>query len=320
MKEANHERILVSVVKEIAENSDIELQSFSHDWILQLGLGDKTRHIVGYNFEINSATAHMLAADKAATAGALQAARIASVPHQLFLHPRLANYVSSNGNWDQIQAFAKKNGFPLVVKPNEGTGGSSVTKVDNGLELEQSVTRLFEKTRAIAISPYVEIEQEYRAIILDEKVLLSYAKMRPMLIGNGKASIIELLQRKSIEQSIPQSLASKALERYEGRLSDVLEEGEHLPLYWKHNLGTGAIPQIVAEEKLEKQIEALAISAANAIGIRFASVDIVQVDGQMQILEINAGIMMEHFSRHFPEERERVKQIYSAAINAMFAE
>ena len=320
MSEANHERVLVELVREIAGEIGLDYQSFSQDWILQLGKGGDKRHIVGYNFEVNSATAHMLAADKAATSGALESAGLAHVEHRLFLHPRLANYVSSQGNWDEIQAFAKSHSFPLVVKPNEGTGGSQVTKVENGLELEQAVTQLFDKHRAISISPFVEIEQEYRAILLDDELLLIYAKMRPMLVGNGQSSIIELVQRKSVEQSIPQNLASKALEHYEGRLSHVLDEGEKLPLYWKHNLGTGAVPQVVAEDELETSIGELALKAAQAIGIRFASVDIVRVDGEMQVLEINAGIMMEHFSRHFPDERERVKEIYAKGIAAMFTD
>jgi len=49
-------------------------------------------------------------------------------------------------------------------------------------------------------------------------------------------------------------------------------------------------------------------------------VDIVQSNGELIVLEINAGIMMEYFSEHFPDERDRVKGIYTQAIAAMFAE
>ena len=320
MSEANHERILVEVVREIAKDMGLEYKSFSHDWILQLKQGNKIRHIVGYNFEINSATASMLASDKAATSSLLADANIPHVEHRLFLHPRLASYVSTEGNWEAMQAFGKKYDYQLVVKPNEGTGGKNVRKVENPLELEQSVARLFINNRAIAISPFIDIEQEFRAILLDDDVLLIYAKMRPTLIGDGQSSLMELLQRLSMEQNIPQSFASQAIEKYEGGLGKVLAKGEKIDLAWKHNLGEGAIPQIVVDEDLAVQISELAIAARKAIGIRFASIDIVQDKGEIRVLEINAGIMMEYFSRHFPEERGRVKAIYAKALNEMFAD
>ncbi len=319
MSEANHERILVELVREIAAEKGLAFKSFSHDWILQISKGEEKQHIVGYNFAINSATARMLASDKAATSSLLADAGIAHVEHKLFLHPRLANYVSSKGNWDAIQAYTKKHGFPLVVKPNEGTGGHNVFKVDNALELEQSVTKLFQDERAIALSPFIEIEQEFRAILIDDKVMLTYTKMRPTLIGNGQSSLIELLQRLSMEQNIPQSFASQAIEKYEGDLGAILDEGQNVPLEWKHNLGAGATPMIVRDEEISSRISKMAVEASQTIGTRFASVDIVQVGDELKVLEINAGIMMEFFSHHFPEERSRVKAIYAKALDKIFA-
>ena len=60
----------------------------------------------------------------------------------------------------------------------------------------------------------------------------------------------------------------------------------------------------------------LAIRAARAIGIRFASVDVVSVDGRWQILEINSGVMMESLSKHHPE---LVYATYTAALDKVFA-
>jgi glutathione synthase/RimK-type ligase-like ATP-grasp enzyme len=320
MSEANNERVLVELIREIANDMKLDLRSFSHDWILKLLKGEKERHIFGYNFEINSVTARMLSSDKSATSDLLEDAGIAHVEHKLFLHPRLANYVSSKGNWDAIQAFAKKTGYPLVVKPNEGTGGQSVSKVDSQLELEQSVTKLFEHQRTISLSPFQEIEQEYRAILLDDEVLLVYSKLRPNITGNGNSTVMELLQRRSMEQSISQSLASQAIKSYQGDLNAILKKDEKIDLSWKHNLGSGATPQIVSDDELENKIGQLALAAKEAIGLRFGSIDIVRVKGQYSVLEINAGVMMEHFSRHYPSERTRVKEIYAKAVQKMFDE
>jgi glutathione synthase/RimK-type ligase-like ATP-grasp enzyme len=53
-----------------------------------------------------------------------------------------------------------------------------------------------------------------------------------------------------------------------------------------------------------------------AIGIRFASVDIVHVAGEWKVLEINSGVMMETLGRHHPEQ---VAAAYAAALDKLFA-
>ena len=55
--------------------------------------------------------------------------------------------------------------------------------------------------------------------------------------------------------------------------------------------------------------------AARAIGIRFASIDVVSVDGRWQILEVNSGVMMESLSKHHPE---LVYAAYDAALDKVF--
>ena len=64
------------------------------------------------------------------------------------------------------------------------------------------------------------------------------------------------------------------------------------------------------------QARALAVRAARAIGIRFASVDIVHVADAWKVLEINSGVMMETLGRHHPE---LVHAAYTAALDKVFA-
>ncbi len=60
----------------------------------------------------------------------------------------------------------------------------------------------------------------------------------------------------------------------------------------------------------------MAANAARAIGIRFASIDIVRVGGEWKVLEINSGVMMETLGRHHPE---LVHAAYAAALDKLFA-
>jgi glutathione synthase/RimK-type ligase-like ATP-grasp enzyme len=59
----------------------------------------------------------------------------------------------------------------------------------------------------------------------------------------------------------------------------------------------------------------LAADAANAIGIAFASIDVVRVDGSWRVLEINSGVMMEALAKLHPE---LVQASYDAALDRVF--
>jgi glutathione synthase/RimK-type ligase-like ATP-grasp enzyme len=80
-----------------------------------------------------------------------------------------------------------------VVKPNEGTGGVDVFRVSTNAELEAAVTAVFSHHSALAISPYYEIEKEYRVILLNGTALLVYSKDIPMLTGDGQSTVWQLI-------------------------------------------------------------------------------------------------------------------------------
>lgn len=85
---------------------------------------------------------------------------------------------------------------------------------------------------------------------------------------------------------------------------------------WRHNLEFGAEPVLLEQGETRETCVALAIRAAHAIGIRFASVDVVRVEAEWKVLEINSGVMMEMLAKHYPE---LVYATYAAALDRVFA-
>jgi glutathione synthase/RimK-type ligase-like ATP-grasp enzyme len=314
---ANKERVLVSVVKEIAAEQGLTLTSFSQDWLMRLEHGNKAAHILGYNFELNSATAQMIAGDKSAISDMMAHIGLPRVEHKLFLHPRLAGYVSPGGNWQAMLAYAEQTGFPLVVKPNIGTGGEGVSRVESAAELERATMTIFQSNRGLCLSPFLEIEQEYRAVMLDGECELLYAKRRPHVIGDGQSSVLELIEMLHLKGELSQAMAGQAVEQHRGDLKQVPPAGQEVLIGWKHNLGEGSAPTLVEAGPLQQELVAMARKAAAAINIRFASVDIVESGGELLLLEINSGVMMEYFARQIPDGRERAKAIYAKAIAKM---
>ena len=58
----------------------------------------------------------------------------------------------------------------------------------------------------------------------------------------------------------------------------------------------------------------------NAIGLNFVSVDIVELEGgELKILEVNSGVMMENLVKLEKDGYEIAKRIYEQAIDNMFS-
>ncbi|MEO6109706.1 MAG: ATP-grasp domain-containing protein [Candidatus Saccharimonadales bacterium] len=79
------------------------------------------------------------------------------------------------------------------------------------------------------------------------------------------------------------------------------------------NLGLGATPKntVVSEE-----INALAKKAFNALDLQLGAVDIVELeDGRLMVLEVNDGVMMEHYARASKENEDNAYAVYKAIIS-----
>ncbi len=85
---------------------------------------------------------------------------------------------------------------------------------------------------------------------------------------------------------------------------------------WRHNLSRGATPKVI-ELGSRADIEELAVKATSALGLRFCAVDIVDDGTELKVLEVNAGVMLETFSRVSDEYYQLAYNVYEAAVKAM---
>ena len=255
-------RIIVNIIKDYCETNNISLGLLSSDWILKLTKNNIIKYIHGYQFDLNSAGTLMVCNDKSAVSDILTSLNIPNVSHELIL-PKLTQEKINVANL-LFNRFNKN----VVCKTNNGTGGKDVFKVTNFDDLLDKMNYLFNKGEYASISPFYEIDNEYRIIILDNEVKLIYSKQRT----NN----------------------------------------------WRHNLGLGAEPIITENHEVCSRLSELAISASNAVNGRFVSVDIIEVKGNYLVLEINSGIMMEHFASKTAENYKIAEKIYGDAVNLMF--
>lgn len=305
---------MVKIIEEICLEQGILCERFSYDWIFRLTKNGKTAHIFGYQFENNSATAQLICTDKCASSEILRSKNIPVMEHFFFISPDDLHYIGLEGNWPRMLELLKKYG-KLVCKPNEGTGGIDVFQVSSAAELELAVNAVFAHSRSLALSPFYPIEHEYRVILLNDEVKLVFSKTIQSLIGNGKSSFRQLLleQNPELLETVPTGEFSEDL------LNKIPKSGEKIPLNWKHNLGQGAQPEVVSDPALLSQLAELALQAAQAVNVRFASVDIIRTGGKFMVLEINSGIMMESFAHMNAQNYQIAKSIYQQALITLFS-
>lgn len=86
------------------------------------------------------------------------------------------------------------------------------------------------------------------------------------------------------------------------------------------NLGLGAVAVDIADEAKVIAVVSLAVDACTAASLRLASVDIAELEhGELRVLEINDGIMMENYARQSGDYKNRAAHTYDAIISKMFA-
>jgi glutathione synthase/RimK-type ligase-like ATP-grasp enzyme len=261
----NSQRIFVDAVRQYCTANGIQCEVKAQGWLIVMARGGNRRFAFGYDVGLNSAIAHRIANDKTATAEVLALCAVACIPHTLFLSPKLGKHIVPDGSREAMFSLLQRHPNGLVIKPNEGTSGRFVFRVTSEEELERAVEEVFSSHLSLVVSPFVEIEEEVRVILLDDVPLVVYSKER---------------------------------------VSD-----------WRHNLDFGGRPHLLQQGETREACVAIATKAANAIGIRFASVDVVRVGGALKILEINSGVMMEALGKFHPE---LVDATYSAALDKVF--
>lgn len=313
----NRSRHIVAILIELCQERDIRLTSFSDDWVHRLEKDGRVSHVFGYDFAINSATARMIAKDKAATTTILQQVGVPVVEHRLFHAPTMAEYVPLAGNWSPMLRYFEENGRRIVCKPNEGTGGADVFRISTEVELEAAVNKIFQRHRSLCLSPLVEDARELRFVIIDGACEVAYEKVRPHVVGDGQSTTARLVAESEWSTTLdPRGRAASDANPIDW--DNVPAKGERVLLSWRHNLGKGAKSQLIAEgDDGFLRGQALATAACRALALRAASVDVFATRDHFVVLEVNAGIMMENLASQGEDTRAIAKRIYGRILDSV---
>lgn len=135
--------------------------------------------MIAYDIGLNTHKAHLLAKDKENCSTHLLTHGVSVV-----VHTRLSNglngksSVGGMSNVDLLEVVLEHYSFPMVVKDNKGGAGKNVFLVHGLADLVTALSDLMARGLDPCVSKYYDFSTEYRVVVLDGEVMLSFGKRK----------------------------------------------------------------------------------------------------------------------------------------------
>lgn len=192
---------------------------------------------------------------------------------------------------EEIINYSSTLGFPLVLKPTDGSLGAGVmTNIMSEEELAKELVYVRQELEYgdVVIEQHVA-GQEYRVYVVEDQVIAAYNRVPANIIGDGEHNIAELIQLKNDQRRKNARLYSCLIEIDKEILEfiaaagytfeSVPEKGELIYLRQKTNVSSGGDP-IDVTDKLPEEIKQIAINALKSVPeLYHGGVDIIINEG-----------------------------------------
>lgn len=299
------------LIKLICSENNISFHVLSLGFLLVLEKNGVIKTISGYKFDNNSHSLGKVFDDKFATYELLKYFDIPVCEHSIFYCRDNCNtFVDGYNTLEYLQDKFNEYDRNVVVKKNAGSCGHEVYHFNNFIDLEDFYNNTISNMASFSICPFYNIENEYRVIVLNNKVKLIYKKVLPRVYGDGHSTIRELLMK--FNPSYFKSVNDVSLDC-------VLKDKEEFSYDWKFNLSAGSLPSFDINEIDRLAIEKIISKITDNISIGFCSIDIIKTtELQYLVMEINSGVMMNHLITEVNAGYDLAKEIYTEAVLSMF--
>ena len=234
-----------------------------------------------------------LAADKSLTYKLLEEAHLPTPRHAEFHYHSLA----------QAMDFLESTARPCVVKPTKGTGGGRGVTTN----LRTKTQLLLAAAAADVYGDDLIIEEQiqgdnYRLLYLNGECIDSFQRRPPTVIGDGKSTVLRLVRLNNEERLKSGSEIADSLIDINLEMRRTLA-GQGLTLNSVPSLGSVVVVKNVVNENrgsdnisanhmLCPSIIESGSRAAQAVGLRFAGVDIITTDPSIPLWE-SGGVILE---------------------------
>jgi len=286
-----------------ARKRGIPVRRIGNESLLQLGYGKNSRLVEAALTDAPSCISVDIAGNKHLTKELL-------CSHKIPVPDGSIAYTLSSA-----LAAAREIGYPVAVKPLDGSQGRGVTlNLKNEEEVKAAYNEAVNFSKAVIIEKYIH-GKDYRVLVVGGKVSSVCVRRPPFVTGDGKHSLAELIEaensnplrgqdhEKPMTKIKIDAITIQTLKRKGMSPEYVPREGEAVYLRENGNLSTGGTARECTSE-IHPHNAMIAVKAAKVIGLDIAGVDITMEDisqplnyGNGAVLEVNAapGLRMHLF-------------------------
>lgn len=322
LKLHTNQRLLIKEMQSRGINVDIIYKDIE---LIKAEYGKHIEWILDRDSSITPYSVSIICGDKYITKRILERNRI-SVPIGEKFMPN---------EWELSILYAKKIGFPVVVKPVFGSHGDNIyMDVENEIELKEIIKNVFVKTLQ---KPFIVEKQfdgkEYRVFLTKEGKYAVLHREPAHIIGDGKHSILELIQmenekRKERINSLCPIAIDEITEIYMKKnnifMQDIPNKNEKVYVRHNSNVAKGGLCIDYTDkvhktviENCKKILETF--SGLSYIGIDYMSKDISanQTEDMYSIVEVNTvpGIHM-----HMSPSEGKPRDVAKYMVDMIFPE
>lgn len=205
-----------------------------------------------------------------------------------------------NFNETSIDGFR----FPLVAKPIDQSHGNGVMmNITSFSDLYSKLAVAIEKYPVLTIQEQIT-GNEFRIIVVKDEVIFAVNRIPPFVIGDGKSTLIELVEAENSGNPLRGSDYEKPLsyiridseldhciKQYGHSRESVLGKGQKVVLRSNSNIGTGATLADVTDI-LHPEIRKTCVRACETFGLEIAGLDVITND-ITKPLDETGGIILE---------------------------
>ncbi|MCK1699916.1 ATP-grasp domain-containing protein [Bradyrhizobium sp. 146] len=277
------------------------------------------------NLNINRAGSVAIAEDKNYTSYFLHQSGL-KVPRELTF---FSDYLSQNLAPERRRSikhaceFAAAIGYPVVVKPNDGSLGAFVVKAHGPEDIASAAERIFTKHHVAIVQEFCT-GNDYRVVVLGDQIISAYQRIPLHVVGDGRSTIDELIVRKkdglaalgrpNTEIDPSDVRVDAVLARHGLSRVTILPDGKIQRLLDNANLSAGG-DAVDITSRLDASFADIAVNATRALGLSLCGVDIVCEDAtrpadDYTILELNAAPGLDNYASVGEEQSRRVDEMF----------
>jgi glutathione synthase/RimK-type ligase-like ATP-grasp enzyme len=249
-------------------------------------------------FPINDAMAASIATDKTHSYELLARAGLRVPLSQIvFTSSKYAGLRPRGREIADAKRFAAKMGYPVFLKPNDGSRGNFAQSVSDEAELEAHLDQIAPLHPSAVVQEYLRGE-ERRLFHIDGEPLFAYSKTKPVLRGNGISTVEALLQsvdeanwRKGLSPANRRDpILLQSLDELGIGFGTVMPEGLEIAFSEKANVSGGG-GTVDLREKFTGEERDMCRKTLDATGLRLCAIDLIvpEEGGEPVVLELNAN-------------------------------